>query len=274
VTDTNSQCTFQVEGSAFPDIIRDEGVAEFGLRVGRARACVIIPAYEASETLGQVIEDLVKTLPGARASEILVVDDGSTDETWLVGRESGARVFRHPKNLGKGAAIIRGLKEAKALGYEVALTVDADGQHPATSAGEILAASDESRALVLGVRNLRVEGAPRANQLSNGISNFFLSTFAHHRLFDTQCGLRRYPVQGALSLGARATGYAFEAEILLRAGAAGMPIVQRDIRVHYPPGRERVTHFDSVRDPIKIVATVLRTVYELRFAGKRRPWER
>jgi glycosyltransferase involved in cell wall biosynthesis len=270
VTDTISQSTLRAENSEPRDLPPGGGVRDVGLRVGTAPACVIIPAYQASATLRQVIEDLMTTLPEIRASEILVVDDGSTDETWIVGRRGGARVFRQPKNAGKGAALMRGLEEARTLGYEVALTVDADGQHPATSAREILAASDEPRALVLGVRNLRDEGAPWANQFSNGISNFFLSTFARRRLFDTQCGLRRYPVLGTLSLGARAQGYAFEAEILLRAAATGMPIVQKEIRVYYPPEQERITHFDSVRDPMKIVATVLGTVYELRSRERRR----
>jgi glycosyltransferase involved in cell wall biosynthesis len=269
VTETTVQPTFR-EKSSTPHTRPEGDGAQVGLRVGGARACVIIPAYDASRTLGRVIEDLLSALPEAHAEEILVVDDGSSDETWLIGRRSGTRVFRQPENLGKGAALVRGLEEARALGYEVALTVDADGQHPASSAREILAASDEPRAIVLAVRNLRSERAPWANRFSNGVSNFFLSSFAHRRFFDTQCGLRRYPVHDTLSLGARARGYAFEAEVLLRAGAAGMPILQKEVRVHYPPEKERVTHFDSLRDPVRIIAAVLGTLCELRFRVERR----
>jgi glycosyltransferase involved in cell wall biosynthesis len=245
-----------------------KGGARLGLSLGPSRACVIIPAYEAAATVGAVIVDLCQALTAARDEDILVIDDGSRDETGRVARRAGSRVFRQPENRGKGAALVRGFEEARALGYEVALAVDADGQHPATSARQVLFASDDPRALVLGVRDLRKDGAPWQNRVSNGISNLFLSLFARRALSDTQCGLRRYPVQETLALGARAMGYAFEAEVVLRASAAGIPIVEKEVRVVYPPEDERVTHFDSVRDPMRIVVAVVRTVRDLPRAGK------
>jgi hypothetical protein len=69
-------------------------------------------------------------------------------------------------------------------------------------------------------------------------------------------------VADTLALGARAEGYAFEAEVLLRAARRGMPIVEHAVRVVYPPKHERVTHFHSVRDPIRIIFVVLRTLGE------------
>jgi glycosyltransferase involved in cell wall biosynthesis len=240
-----------------------------GLRVGRARACILIPAYQAGGTLAGVIGELHAAFPEARDGEILVVDDGSKDDTALVARNAGTLVLSYPENRGKGAALVRGLQEAHALGFEVALTVDADGQHPASSAKEVMDASRDPGVLVLGVRNLVKEGAPRANRFSNGISNFFLSSFARRHFADTQCGLRRYPVRETLALGGRAPGYAFEAEILLRAQAAKVPIVEKEIRVFYPPEDERVTHFDSVRDPMRIIRVVLSTVYDLAIRSSR-----
>jgi hypothetical protein len=143
----------------------------------------------------------------------------------------------------------------------VALSVDADGQHPGASARAVLeAAPDNPDALVLGVRDLARAGAPGPNRLSNAISNFFLSLFAGRPLGDTQCGLRRYPVRRTLELAPRAAGFAFEAEVILLAAAAGVPIVEVPVPVHYPPQEERVSHFDPLRDPARIIAVVLRTV--------------
>jgi hypothetical protein len=96
--------------------------------------------------------------------------------------------------------------------------------------------------------------------MSNGISNFFLSVFSRRPLVDTQCGLRRYPLPLALELGGRDDGYAFEAEIILRALSAGVRLVEVPVRVIYPPGGQRVTHFDSVRDPARIVVRVVKTL--------------
>lgn len=235
------------------------------LRVGAARACVIVPAFEASRDVAAVIADLATTLP-CELDAIVVIDDGSTDGTADVARRAGAHVVRCSRNGGKGAALVRGLEEARSLGFDVALSVDADGQHPASSARQLLDASSDPGALVLGVRDLVRDGAPRKNQISNGISNFFLSLFSGQRLRDTQCGLRRYPVADTLALHARASGYAFEAEILLRALAAGVPLVELPVRVIYPDEAVRVTHFDSVRDPMRIVGAVVRTLYDLRRA--------
>ncbi len=226
-------------------------------------SCIVVPSFQARASLGGVIEGLLAEMPFFERRDIVVVDDGSTDGTAAVAREHGVRVVSHTRNRGKGAALRTGLAEAAQLGYHVALTVDADGQHPPHAARKVLEATDDPNELVLGVRDLVRAGAPRANQLSNRFSNIVLSGFARKRMADTQCGLRRYPIAATLSLGCRAEGYAFEAEVLLRAVAASVPIREVVVDVIYPPENERVTHFDSVRDPARIVATVLRTMADV-----------
>jgi len=225
-----------------------------------------VPAYEAVRTIAKVVADVRRAMPDVCAAEgaLVVVDDGSHDGTGAMAAREGATVITHRTNRGKGAALATGLAYADAHGFDTALTVDADGQHPADSARALLLAATDARALVLGVRDLVRDGAPRANQLSNRISNFFLSRFTGVVLADTQCGLRRYPVKETLALGARAAGYAFEAEVILRAVAAGVPIVEVPVEVVYPNEDERVSHFDVVRDPARIVGVVVRTLVELR----------
>jgi glycosyltransferase involved in cell wall biosynthesis len=223
------------------------------------RTCALVPALDAAETVAGVVEDLRASL----SVPVIVVDDGSADATGELSRAHGAELVRHPRNLGKGAAIRSGLLEAARRGFDVALTVDADGQHPGSSARAVLEASDDRRALVLGVRNLAKDGAPRWNRFGNGVSNFFLSLFAGRLLRDTQCGLRRYPVGETLALGVRALGYAFEAEVVLRAIAAGLPVLEVPVGVVYPAQAARRTHFRRVRDPARIVATVVRTALEI-----------
>ncbi len=223
------------------------------------RPLLLVPAFNAEATVGDVVRDLARVLPGV---PVLVVDDGSMDTTARRAREAGATwVITHPTNRGKGAALQTGLGEAEQRGFDAVVTVDADGQHPAESA-RVLVDVSCGRSLVLGVRDLERDGAPRANRFSNGFSNRALGLFSGKRLADTQCGLRRYPTAEALALGARASGFAFEAEVLLRAIAAGVPIVEVPVRVVYPTGRR--SHFHVVRDPARIVAVVLLTVWELR----------
>jgi glycosyltransferase involved in cell wall biosynthesis len=226
------------------------------------RACIIVPAYQAEKTLPGVIADLRAAMP-ALQNAIFVIDDGSMDGTAAAATRAGCHVISHGRNRGKGAALVTGLATARARGHDVAVTVDADGQHPADEARRVLEAERDPEAFVLGIRALATAGAPRKNQMSNEISNFFISRFAGRALRDTQCGLRRYPIAKTLRLAPRGEGYDFEAEVLLRAIWAGVPIVEEPIRVLYP--EDRVTHFHVVRDPWRIVRTVVVALRDKRF---------
>ncbi len=226
----------------------------------------VVPAFQAEPCVGEVVRSLLAT--GAFGPGVLVIDDGSSDGTGELARDAGAEVIRHPSNRGKGAALLTGLHHAHDRGIELIVTVDADGQHPAAQAERLATHDAPKDALVLGTRDLARAGAPWPNRCSNGISNFFLSRFSGVSLRDTQCGLRRYPVAQTLELGARDSGYAFEAEVILRAAKKGIQIVQVPIVAIYPPERDRLTHFDSLRDPWRIVGRVLRTCWEEGRAGR------
>lgn len=236
-----------------------------------ARACVLVPAFDAEESIAEVIAGLRRAIPEL-ASAIVVIDDGSRDATATVARDAGCTVIPSARgaeheggaaafsNRGKGAALRAGFEHAREQGKTVALTVDADGQHLPDEARRVLFASPDEQALVLGVRDLVRDGAPRANRFSNKLSNLFLSGFTRRPLHDTQCGLRRYPVRDTLRLASRGEGYDFEAEVILRAIWSGIPIVEEPIRVLYPEVRK--THFRSGRDVQRIVRTVVATVGE------------
>jgi len=231
-------------------------------------ALAIIPAYQAAATVAEVVSAVRSAWQAALGElpRVIVVNDGSTDATTREAQRAGAEVLEHPSNRGKGAALRTGLAHALALGATVAVTLDADGQHPASEAVRVLLHPAPPHALVLGVRDLLGAGAPRANQFSNAFSNAWLSAFARRKLLDTQCGLRRYPVPQTLALDARANGFGFEAELVLRAARAGWPIEHLPVRVIYPPAGERTTHFHPWRDPFRIV---LRVVYTAATAGQK-----
>jgi glycosyltransferase involved in cell wall biosynthesis len=216
----------------------------------------LIPAYQAALSLGQVLRDLRALDP---AGALVVVDDGSTDGTGDVARELGIDVVTHDQNRGKGVALRTGFAWLAERGFETAVTVDADGQHRAEDAVMLARHSAPAGTLVLGIRDLSRDGAPKPSQLSNKFSNWWVSRFSGLRLVDTQCGLRRYPLQATLALGSDARGYGFECEMLVRAARRGIPIIEVPVRVIYPPKAERVSHFHVVLDPTRIVLRLVHT---------------
>lgn len=235
------------------------------------RVTFVVPAYQAVRSIGRVVSELREAARGAVETTehaVIVVDDGSSDDTATRATEAGALVVRHERNRGKGAALLTGFERALALGADAAVSVDADGQHLATEAVRVAGHAGPREALVLAVRDLRRDGAPSANRFSNAFSNRWVSWFARRTLSDTQCGLRRYPLPEVLELRLLGSGYELEAEVILRAARAGWPIEELPVRVLYPRGAERVSHFHSVRDPTRIVLRILTTVATTRFHGK------
>ena len=190
---------------------------------------------------------------------VWVVDDGSSDATEKMAMSAGAFTLRHPSNCGKGKALLTGFRALMAGGFTSAVTVDADGQHPTEEALRMAAHPSPAETLILAVRDLARDGAPKNSQFSNSVSNRFLSWFTGLSLKDTQCGLRRYPISKTLELHPKSMGYAFEAEVLIRAVRAGIRIEQVPVRVWYPEPSQRISHFHNVKDPAKIVCRVLGT---------------
>jgi glycosyltransferase involved in cell wall biosynthesis len=221
----------------------------------------LIPAYQAEQHLGGVIDALRARDPEAT---LLVVDDGSTDDTARVALGRGVELVRHERNAGKGVALRTGFAWLLERGFEVAVSVDADGQHRAEDAARLALHPAPAEALLLGVRDLVRDGAPKPNRFSNRFSNFWVGLFSGQRLNDTQCGLRRYPLRATLSLGSDARGYGFESEMLVRAARRGISIIEVPVQALYPPKSERLSHFRVLRDPTRIVLRLVHTALTAR----------
>ncbi|HJQ85197.1 MAG TPA: glycosyltransferase family 2 protein [Candidatus Binatia bacterium] len=224
--------------------------------MARSDVAALVPAYRAAATIAEVV-----TGAQAHCARVIVVDDGSGDETAARARAAGAEVLVHPVNAGKGAAIATGLRALEATGVTRALTLDADGQHLPREIPVLLDASDAApAAIVVGVRRKTGHTIRRLNRFGNWIADRLLRLIAGQPLPDTQSGFRVYPVATTLSLGVRGTHYDFETEVLLRAARHQIPLVGVPVDVHYPPVAERVSHFRPARDTIRIIETVLRVL--------------
>ncbi|NTW40237.1 MAG: glycosyltransferase family 2 protein [Cellulomonadaceae bacterium] len=153
------------------------------------RLLVILPSFNEEEALPLVLDELRRNVPEA---DLLVVNDGSSDRTAAVARESGVLVLDLPINLGVGGAMRAGYRFAQREGYHLAIQVDADGQHDPGDLHLIVAALDEGADVVIGARfagrgEYTVRGPRRwAMKLLGAV----LSRIAGTRLTDTTSGFR------------------------------------------------------------------------------------
>jgi glycosyltransferase involved in cell wall biosynthesis len=224
------------------------------------KVAVVIPCYNTSAACVEVIEKA-----RAAADAVLVVDDGSTDDTPEHITRTGALCLRLPSNAGKGAALKAGFDEVLKgrqglLGdvFDYILTVDGDGQHDPSDIPRFVSLAVRERAdLVIGVRNVRV--MPPKSKIGNYFSRlvFFLGTGRY--VPDTQSGFRLFSMSLAEDLlGAVAwRRYETEAEILTKSVALGYSVATVEIPTIYFD-KNRRTHFDPLWDSMRVVAVLSR----------------
>jgi len=156
--------------------------------INSKRVLIIVPAWNEAAAVGDVVTEIRGELPGV---DVLVVDDGSADATSRVAAAAGARVARLPYNLGVGGALRTGYRYARDHGYDVAIQVDADGQHDPRYIPKLVDALDEADLVVgsrfAGVGDYRVSG-PRKWAMK--MLTVVLSRLARTRLTDTTSGFK------------------------------------------------------------------------------------
>ena len=204
-----------------------------------------------------MIEDVEKY-----CSSIIVVNDGSTDDTAAILQSipSPIEVVSYPDNRGKGYALVTGFKKAKALGYTHAITIDADGQHFADDIPCFIEGLKHNpEGFIVGCRNLTEENMPRQNTFANRFSNFWFRLQTGINLPDTQSGYRLYTLSSLKGLNLITSRYESELELLVYAAWAGVDITSVNVKVYYPPAEERVSHFRPIYDffSISVFNTVL-----------------
>lgn len=211
-------------------------------------ACVIIPTYNNAGTLAQVLDQTL-----LQTSHILIVNDGSTDNTQAVlANYPFIKSIHMPHNQGKGMALRTGFREARKLGYEHAIAIDSDGQHfPTDIPVFVAAAKDLGCVLLIGDRNMNQEGIPKKSSFGNRFSNFWFWFETGIRLTDTQSGYRLYPLKAMDGMRFFTRKFEFEIEVIVKAAWRGIPVTNVPIDVYYDPVN-RVSHFRPFRDFARI----------------------
>lgn len=212
------------------------------------RVACIIPAYRAEHTLPGVLRQLRGALPAAR---LVVVDDGSPDATAAVAKDLADWTIRLAGNRGKGAALRAGFDEALRAGDDVALTLDADGQHDPAYASALMDAL-EGFDLVIGERVRTGSSMPLRRRMTNAMASAAIARVTGLRLRDTQSGFRAIRRAVLERVHARGDRYEFETDFLIRAAQAGFRVRNATVPTVYGS----VSHFRGMSDSARIVRTI------------------
>jgi uncharacterized protein (DUF2062 family) len=237
---------------------------------------VIAPTFDNARTLRDVLLQIVDTrLP------LIVVNDGSTDATREILEQlrrefaGSIDVATHARNCGKAAALRTGFALAAAAGHTHAVTIDTDGQLDPAEIGRLVEAARSSRAaLVLGVRDETAADYPSRSRTGRRVSNLFVRLESGLRVSDSQCGFRVYPLDFVRHARGSAGRYAFETEVLTRAGWAGCEAVEVPVTCRYLPEGERVSHFRPWLDSFRAVGLHARLVGRALLPVPHRKWSR
>lgn len=213
-----------------------------------AKVCVIIPTFNNEGTLATVIEGVSRY-----TDQIIVVNDGSTDDTMAILSRCDVVTVSYPGNKGKGYALRKGFENAVQTGYDYAITIDSDGQHYADDLPLFLAAlKDHPEAIIIGCRNMEQSSVPGKSSFGNKFSNFWFRVETGLQMSDTQSGYRLYPVKLLNGFRFITRKYEFEIEVLVRAAWSGIGITQVPVRVYYAEKEKRISHFRPFRDFTRI----------------------
>ena len=210
------------------------------------KTCVLVPAFREEKHIASVVREILDYCP-----DVIVIDDGSPDETAKVAADAGAVVLTHVRNQGKGAALQTGFDHAKANGFDLAITLDADGQHAPSDIPAFLAAYERTHSPVLvGNRMGDLASMPRLRRFVNRFMSGLLSGVMGQHVPDTQCGYRLYH-RSAFPEGpydAHSQRFAAESEILLRLALAGRKIGAVTIQTIYGDEKSKINPFtDTLR---------------------------
>lgn len=202
----------------------------------------VIPAFDCAASIRQVVE-----ATRGHVDAVLVVDDGSGDETAALARAAGAEVHSLAQNTGKGAALRLGLTAALAREPEALVLLDGDGQHDPGDIPRLVKAWRRGDGdLIVGTRWSDPSKIPSSRYWTNYIGSRILSWMSGADLVDSQSGFRLLATPLARRLDLRSRGYAIESEMLLKATRAGGRVGHVAVRAIYVPNGG--SHFRPVLD--------------------------
>ena len=220
------------------------------------KICILIPAYNAQETLGQVLK---KT--GSLGMDVIVVNDGSSDATPRVASEQRAFLLEHAANLGKGAALQTGFGYVLQQGYQAVITLDADGQHDPSEIPSLLNVFRRVRPdILIASRSAQFDKMTFLRRFWNRLGVKAVSRRCHADITDSQSGFRLIRTEVLRGVDFSTTRFETELELLIKACKKGFSVLSIPINIQRVDGSVS-SHFKPVLDTWLVCKLFLRSLF-------------
>jgi glycosyltransferase involved in cell wall biosynthesis len=200
------------------------------VNVSAPEVTVLLPGYNVARHLEALVRDLRADLPEAG---LLLVDDGSADDTAAVARSLGLTVIEHAVNQGKGMALRTGFAAAVERGTSAVITMDSDGQHLPAEAHRFVEAWKAGADVVVGDRMADNDNMPWLRKRTNEFTSWVISSLAGAHIPDSQNGYRLFDTKVLRTVRLESRRYDMESEILIRAARQGYRIASVPISTIY-----------------------------------------
>ncbi len=205
--------------------------------------CLLLPAYNESRAIGVIIQEASEFV-----SDIIVIDDGSTDNTAEIAAAKGALCLSNPTNRGKGVALRKGFGYALNKGYELVLTMDSDGQHEPSDIPRFFEHFKRTQPdILIGARLKARETMPLLRRLNNGVISSVGSKLCGQRIPDFQSGYRLIQTAVLRQISLKTERYETEAELLIKAARLGFRIESLPIYARYGDYISYIKPFREIR---------------------------
>lgn len=208
---------------------------------------VVIPVFNEEKTIGEVIEGVRKY-----CQEIIVVDDGSTDDTYRIVKKKKVAVLRNILNLGKGASLKEGFNFGFSKGGKVGIMMDGDGQHDYRDLPLFIKKIGEGEKLVLGYRHFSKKD-PLVRRWFNKLATFLISMLYGNKFYDLTCGYRAIAKEVYEKIKWRSGGYGVETEMNIRIAKNKLKYSQIPIKTIYLDDYKGVTVYDALRILVNVI---------------------
>ncbi|MFA5926682.1 MAG: glycosyltransferase family 2 protein [Patescibacteria group bacterium] len=199
------------------------------------KLCVIMPAYNEASVIADVIRQIPKKIMDINNVEVIVVNDNSTDNTSRVAKEAGAVVLNHRLNLGAGGATMTGLEYARRNNFDVAVTMDSDGQHDPSEIKKLVKRVLSGYDLVIGSRLLGSQrhGMPLIKWIGNNAFNVITFLFYGVWVTDSQSGFKAFSKKAMEKCQVESVGYEICSALIGKAKAEHLRICEEPIKIIY-----------------------------------------